>query len=160
MLSQIPRSAISLAVGFVHQMAVLDALHAGGDRPLDRGGRVGMHGDVGAPVLGGFDGGAQLGSVKVVTSSGLCGDATPPPAVSLICVAPSMSCSRTRTRTSSGLSATMAAPSCSPRDQRRAEGARQFERLAEVAVAAGDGDDGAGRVDARAGDECLRRWRA
>ena len=46
---------------FVHQVAVLDALHAGGDRPLDRGGRVGVHGDVGAPVLGGFDGGAQLG---------------------------------------------------------------------------------------------------
>ena len=45
----------------VHQVAVLDALHAGGDRPLDRGGRVGMHGDVGAPVLGGFNGGAQLG---------------------------------------------------------------------------------------------------
>ena len=54
-------SAISLAVWFVHQVAVLDALHAGGDRPLDRGGRVGVHGDVGAPVLGGFDGGAQLG---------------------------------------------------------------------------------------------------
>ena len=61
MLNQMPFSAISLAVCFVHQVAVLDALHAGGDRPLDRRGRVGVHGDVGAPVLGRFDGGAQLG---------------------------------------------------------------------------------------------------
>ena len=60
MLSQMPRSAISLAVGFVHQMAVLDALHAGGNRALDRHGRVGVHGDIGAPVLGRLDGGAQL----------------------------------------------------------------------------------------------------
>ena len=66
-----------------------------------------------------------------------------------------MSCSRTRTRTSSGLSATMLAPSVSMRDRRPAEDARQLERLAEVAVTAGDGDHRAGREDARAGDEAL-----
>ena len=54
-------------------------------------------------------------SVKVVTSIGLKGDDTPPPAVNLIWEAPCMSCSRVRRRTSSGLSATMAPPSCSMR---------------------------------------------
>ena len=93
--------------------------------------------------------------MNVDASSGLFGDATPPPAVSLICVAPSMSCSRTRTRTSSGLSATMAAPICSMPRQRTAEDARHFVRLAEIAVTAGDGDDGAGRIDARTGDDPL-----
>ncbi len=53
--------------------------------------------------------------VNVETSSGLCGDATPPPAVSLTCEAPSISCSRTRMRTSSGLSAIMVPPTCSVR---------------------------------------------
>ena len=53
--------------------------------------------------------------MKVETSSGLCGEATPPPAVSLICEAPSMSCSRARIRTSSGLSAIMLPPICSMR---------------------------------------------
>src|SRR5262249_29763828 len=36
-----------------------------------------------------------------------------------------------------------------------AEGARHLERLAEVAVTTGDGDDGAGRIDAGPGDEAL-----
>ena len=48
-------------------------------------------------------------SVKVVTSIGLKGDDTPPPAVNLTWEAPCMSCSRVRRRTSSGLSATMLA---------------------------------------------------
>ena len=54
-------------------------------------------------------------SSKVETSSGLCGEATPPPAVSLTCEAPSSSCSRTRMRTSSGESAIMLPPSTSLR---------------------------------------------
>ena len=41
-LSQMPFSAISLRRRLVHEMAVLDALDAGGDRPLDRRGRVGV----------------------------------------------------------------------------------------------------------------------
>ena len=83
--------------------------------------------------------------MNVETSSGLNGEATPPPAVSLICEAPSMSCSRTRRRTSSGLSATMLPPICSIAAERAADGARQIGKLAEVAVTAGDGDHGAGR---------------
>ena len=35
-LNQMPFSAISLAVAFVHQVAVFDALHAGGNRAPDR----------------------------------------------------------------------------------------------------------------------------
>jgi hypothetical protein len=54
--------------------------------------------------------------VKVETSSGLCGEATPPPAVSLIWLAPSISCSRTRWRIMSGLSTIIAPPSSSIRD--------------------------------------------
>ena len=95
-------------------------------------------------------------SVKVDASSGLCGEATPPPAVSLICVAPSMSCSRTRTpdliRTVGDHAAAESAPS---RDCAAAEVARHLERLAKVAVTAGDRDDGAGGIDARSGDDAL-----
>src|SRR5262249_39546385 len=36
-----------------------------------------------------------------------------------------------------------------------AHGARHFERLAEVAMTTGDGDDGAGRVDAGRGDAAV-----
>ena len=99
-------------------------------------------------------------AVKVETSSGLCGEATPPPAVSLICEAPCMSCSRTRRRTSSGLSATMLPPICSIRDERPADRARQLGQLAEIAVAAGDGDHRAGGIDARARRRRRRRWPA
>jgi len=56
------------------------------------------------------------GSVNVTTSSGLCGEETPPPAVSLIWLAPRISCSRTRTRSSSGVSAMALSPITSWRD--------------------------------------------
>ena len=41
------------------------------------------------------------------------GELTPPPAISLIWLAPSLNCSRARNRTSSGLSAMAAMPSAS-----------------------------------------------
>ncbi len=44
----------------VHQMRVFDARDASGDRSLDRLWRVGMHGDVRAPVRRSLDGSAQL----------------------------------------------------------------------------------------------------
>ena len=50
-----------LCGGLIHEVTVLDALDARGDRPLNRLGRVGMNGDVGVPVLSRFDGGVQLG---------------------------------------------------------------------------------------------------
>ena len=42
-------------------MTVLDALDAGRDRPLDRGRRIGVHGDVSLPIRRGLDARAQLG---------------------------------------------------------------------------------------------------
>ena len=53
------------------------------------------------------------GSVYWVDSIGLYGELTPPPAISLIWLAPCRSCSRARSRTSSGLSAMAAMPSSS-----------------------------------------------
>src|SRR5262249_10588993 len=50
-----------LGAVLVHQVAVFDALHAGGNGALDRLGNVGVDGDVGAPVASGVDGGTQLG---------------------------------------------------------------------------------------------------
>ena len=60
-LSQMPFSAISLAVGSsIRWPCSMHFTPAAIARWIDVG-RVGVHGDVGAPVLGGFDGGAQLG---------------------------------------------------------------------------------------------------
>ena len=58
-----------------------------------------------------------------------------------------MSCSRTRSLTSSGLSAIMAPPSCSTRLSIPPRVLGRSMRLAKVAVAAGDGDDRSGRID-------------
>ena len=59
-LHQTPFSAISFAVGFVEQLTVVDAFHPGFDRLPHGARRVGMHGDIGAPVFGGFDRRAQF----------------------------------------------------------------------------------------------------
>src|SRR5271163_2084356 len=90
-------------------MGVFDALRSRCDRPLDRLGRIGVHGDIGVPVGGGLDPRPQ-GSLNVVMSSEVRGDDTPPPPTSLIWEAPCRSCSRTRRRTSSALSAIIAPP--------------------------------------------------
>jgi hypothetical protein len=42
-------------------------------RSLDRNGRVGVHGDASSPVLGGFNGGAQLSFGEGRRVEGLCG---------------------------------------------------------------------------------------
>jgi hypothetical protein len=47
-----------LGGGFIHQLAVLDALHASFDRLLDRPRRIRMRGDVRGLIVGGFDSGA------------------------------------------------------------------------------------------------------
>ncbi len=46
---------------FVHQVAVLDAANAAADRGADGARRVGVHGDISAPVLRRLDRGAELG---------------------------------------------------------------------------------------------------
>ena len=45
---------------FVDQLSVLDAADAGGDGDTDGTGRIGVHGDVGAPVLGDLHRGPHL----------------------------------------------------------------------------------------------------
>jgi len=83
-------------------MTVLYDLDASSDPALDRLGHAGVDTDIRAPVGGSLHRCPQL----VLGESGhverLCGEAVPPPAVSLICEAPSSNCSRVRMRTSSG----------------------------------------------------------
>ncbi len=139
----------------VHQVAVFDALHAGGDRALDRDGRVRVHGDIGAPVLGGFNGGAQLGlgeGGRVERAVGRC-HAAACRQLDLRCALHELlahaHANFIRTVRDHGGSGQL------PAGLGCAERSRQFEWLAEVAVATGDGDDGAGREDARADNRAL-----
>ena len=83
------------------------------------------------------------------------GDDTPPPPTSLIWDAPCRSCSRTRRRTSSALSAILAAPVCFHVAYRPAGRARNVGQRPQVAMAAGRGDHRAARIDARPGREAL-----
>ena len=64
------------------------------------------------------------------------GDETPPLPMSLICEAPCISCSRTRSRTSSAPSAMLAAPVRSMSGRRAARHAREVGQRTQVAVAA------------------------
>ena len=155
-LSQMPLLGHQLRGRVVHQMAVLDALDAGRDRALDRRRRVGVHGDVGAPVLGRFDRGAQLGlgEGRDVERAERRGDAAAGRQLDLRW-RPASAARARAARTSSGLSAIMLPPICSMRLSRPPMRARQLGELAEVAVAAGDGDHRAGRIDARARNEAL-----
>ena len=134
---------------------MFDALHAGGDRALDRDGRVRVHGDVGAPVLGGFNGGAQLGlgeGGRVERAVGRCHAAARRQLDlrrALHELLAHAHANFIRTVRDHGGSGQL------PAGLRCAERSRQFEWLAEVAVTTGDGDDGAGREDARAGNRAL-----
>ena len=119
------------------------------------GGRVGVHGDVGAPVLGRFDGGPQLGlgeGGRVERAVGRRHAAA----------GRQLDLRRAQHELLAHAHADLvrtvgdhAAADLFHARVRAAEDARHFERLAEVAVTAGDGDDGAGRIDARAGDDAL-----
>ena len=140
---------------FIHQVAVFDAFHAGGDRAPDGLVRVRMHRDIGAPVPGGFNRGAQLG-----LGEGRCVERAVrrrhPPAGRQLDLRSALhqllahaNADLIRTVRDHGGAKQFAAR------QRSAERARHFERLAKVAVTAGDGDDGTGRVDARPGDDAL-----
>ncbi len=139
----------------VHQVAVLDALHARSDCPLDRSGRVGMHRDVGPPVLGGLDGGAQLGLGEggCVERAVRRGHAAPGRQLDLCCAQHEL-----LARAQPHLVRTVrdhGGTDLLPAGLGTTDGARQLERLPEVAMTTGDGDYGAGRVDAWAGDDPL-----
>lgn len=136
-------------------MAVLDAPYAGSNRPLDRGRRVGVNGDVGAPVLGGFNGGTQLrlGERDRVEWTVRRRDPSTRRQFDLRCAEHEL-----LPHAQANLIWTVrdhAAPDHFHARSRVAEAARELESLAEVAMAAGYGDDSAGRIDARAGDQAL-----
>ena len=95
-------------------------------------------------------------SVKVDASSRAVRRTRHLPAVSLICKAPGMSCSRTRTRTSSGLSAIIAAPTVR---RANARGCADFERLPGIGVQLVS-RYGAGLDRCAGRGRCLRRWHA
>src|SRR5262245_33740728 len=130
-------------------MAMLDALYAGSDRALDRLGRVGMHGDIGPPIARGFDGGPQFlqgegGRVERAVrrrypSARRQLDLTGPEHELLTHADTDF----VRTVGDHGDADLLAAT------QRSSDDARHFPWLAEIAVTAGDRDDGAGREDAR-----------
>ena len=92
--------------------------------------------------------------MKVEASSGLLGEATPPPAVSLIRQAPRRSCSRAEADFVRAVG-DHAGAELFHAGERAAGRAGHFVLLAEVAVAAGDSDHGAGRVNPRAGREAF-----
>ena len=141
---------------FVHQMAVLDALHAGGDRALDGLRRVRVHGDVGAPVLGGFNGGAQLGLGEGGRVERAVGRRHPPARRQLdLRRAQHELLAHAHADLIRAVGDHGGAESAPRETAELPSDARHFERLAEVAVTAGDGDDGAGREDARTGDDAL-----
>jgi hypothetical protein len=111
--------------------------------------------DVGAPVRGRFDGGTQLGLGKgghVERAMGRCHSPSPRQ-LDLRCAQQEL-----LTYPQADLVRAVgeqAAAELFHARQRTAEGTRHLERLAEVAMTAGDGNHGAGRIDAGAGDHAL-----
>src|SRR5215468_4067404 len=114
-----------------------------------------MYGDVGSPVLGRFNGGAQLGLGEgnhIDRAVRGCDSTTPGqldlrrPQHELLAHARADFVRAVGDHASAELFHARS---------RLAEGPRHLERLAEVAVTTGDGDDGAGRVDAWPGDDAL-----
>src|SRR5262249_21634231 len=140
-------------------MAMLDALHAGGNRPLDRLGRVGMHGDIGSPIACGFDGGPQFFQGEGARVKRAVRRRYPSARRQLDLTGPlhelltHADADLVRTVGDHGDADLLAAP------QWRSDDARDVPWLAEIAVTAGDRDDGTGREDAwtdhRALVDCL-----
>ena len=130
-------------------MPVLDDLDAGRDRPLDRNRRVGVRADIGAPVLGRFDRGAKLGlgecrRVKRAERRGdtaACRELDLGRALHELLARPHPDLV--------GAVGDHAATELLDAIEHPADGSRQIGQLAEIAVAAGDGDHRAGRIDAR-----------
>ena len=141
-------------------MAVLDAFHAGCDRALDRGRRVGVGADIGAPVLGRLDRGAQLGLGEGghVERAERRGDAAAGRELDLRCALHEL-LAHAQAHLVRAVGDHAAAELLDTAEH-AAEGPRQIGELAEIAVAAGDGDHRAGRIDARSRQRRPRRWRA
>ena len=154
-LSQMPRSAMSSAVGSsIRWPCSMQRTPASIER-LDRFGGVGVDGDVGAPVFGGLDGGAELGlgEGRGVERAVGRGDAAAGRELDLGRAEQQLFARAEADFVGAVGDACWRRVVPCARAGRRAAG--HFVRLAEVAVAAGDGDDRAGRVDARAGREAF-----
>src|SRR5215471_16062776 len=130
-------------------MAMLDALYASGDSALDRLGRVGMHGDIGSPIARGFDGGPQFLQGEGARVERAVRRRYPSASRQLDLTGPHhelltyADTDFVRTVCDHGGADLLAATQWSSND------ARHFPWLAEIAVTAGDRDDGTGRENAR-----------
>src|SRR5262252_2443411 len=114
-----------------------------------------MHGDVGAPVLSRFDGGTQFGLGEGGYVERAVGRRHPTTPCQL-----DLGCAQHELLAHTHADLVWAVGDHAGTElfharPRLAESARHLERLAEVAVTTGDGDDGAGRIDAGTGDEAL-----
>lgn len=136
-------------------MTVLDASDAGGDGALDSDRRIGVGGNVCAPIVGGLDGGTQLGlgEGRDVEWTERRGHAAARGELHL---------GGTLHQLLAGAHAHLvgtvgnhAGADPLHAAEHAADGSRQIRELAEVAMTTGDGDDGAGWIDARTGDEVL-----
>ena len=132
---------------------MLDALCASRDRALDGCGRVGMHGNIGPPVVRRLDRRAKLwlregGDIKRTVRRR---HAAAAGQLDLRCAQHQL-----LARTNAHFIWTIGNDACTkllhPR-QRIADLARQIERLAEIAVATGNRDDSAARIDAGPDDD-------
>jgi hypothetical protein len=140
---------------FVHQEAVLDAFHTGIDGRSDRSRREGVRDDVRAPIPGRFNRGAQFGpgegghidrtegrrhptARRQLDLGGAQHELLAHPHADLV-----------------GAVRHHGAADLLHAGKHAADGPRQVGQLAEIPVPAGDGDHGAGRIDARALDDAI-----
>jgi hypothetical protein len=138
-----------------HEMGVFDALDAGDNRLPNRGGGIGVRGDVRSPVPRVFDGGTQLGLgerdrvERAVwrSHSAASADLDLRGAAHQLLARPHADF--IRAVGDHALADLLGAR------KRSADRARQFDLRPEVAVAAGDGDHRAGGIDARTGDDAF-----
>ena len=125
------------------------------DRSLDRNRRIGVGGDVSAPVLGSLDGGPQLGFGEGGYIEGAEWRRNAAARRQLDLRGP---LHQLLARAHANLIRTVrdhAAANFFHAAEHAADRSRQIGKLPEVAMATGDRDYGTGRVDARAGDEIL-----
>src|SRR5271155_4286153 len=114
-----------------------------------------MHRNVSAPVLGGLNGGTQLGLAEGGHVDRAEGRRHPASRRQLdLRRALHELLAHTQADLVRAVGETAAADLFHARS-RAAEVARHLERLAEVAMTTGDGDHGTGRINARAGDNAL-----
>ena len=139
----------------VHQVAVLDALHARVDRPPDGGGRIGMHGDVSAAVGGSLHARAQFGLAEGEHIEGGARRRHAPAPDELDLRRALHELLAHPQAHFVGAVGDIGGASLFHVAYRPAGRARNVGERPQVAMAAGRGDHGAARIDARPGREAL-----